>query len=90
MGPSNPIFTEIIGLVAAFCTTIAFLPQVAQLYRTRITKGISLGMYLIFSTGVFLWLVYGIILSSPSLIIANSLTFILALIVLTMKLMWEK
>jgi MtN3 and saliva related transmembrane protein len=86
---TNPLFTEMIGLGAAFCTTIAFLPQVLQIYRTRVTQGISIGMYLIFSTGVLLWLTYGIILASPALIIANSLTFILSMMVLIMKWKWK-
>jgi MtN3 and saliva related transmembrane protein len=86
----NPIYTEAIGLTAAFCTTIAFLPQVIQLYRTRVTEGISLGMYLIFTTGVLLWFAYGLILASPSLIIANCLTFLFAFSVLVMKILWGK
>ncbi len=86
---SEYVFTETVGLIAAFCTTFAFIPQVVQLYKTRITTGISLGMYCIFTTGVFMWLIYGFILSSPSLIIANSLTFIFALSVLVMKWMWR-
>lgn len=77
---------EWIGLIAACCTTFSFLPQIIQIYKTRVTEGISLGMYLVFSTGVFLWLVYGIFLGSLSLILANSVTLILALSVLFMKL----
>ena len=80
---------EAIGLTAAFCTTFAFLPQVVQVYRTRVTQGISLGMYIIFSIGVFLWLVYGFLIESPSLIIANSIMFLLALSVLIMKIRWR-
>lgn len=79
---------EFIGLVAACCTTFSFLPQIIQIYKTRVTTGISLGMYLIFSTGVLLWLIYGLFLKSPSLIIANSLTLVLAISVLIMKLKW--
>lgn len=82
-------FSESIGLMAAFCTTFAFLPQVFQLYRTRVTTGISLGMYLIFSLGVLLWLIYGIMLLSPALIIANSLTLVFSISVLIMKLIWK-
>jgi MtN3 and saliva related transmembrane protein len=80
---------EAIGLTAAFCTTFAFLPQVIQVYRTRVTQGISLGMYIIFSIGVFLWLIYGFLIQSPSLIIANTITFLLALSVLVMKIRWR-
>jgi len=86
---NNYIYTEAVGLIAAFCTTFAFIPQVVQLYRTRVTTGISLGMYCIFTTGVFLWLIYGIIISSPSLIIANTLTFVFAFSVLIMKWKWK-
>jgi len=46
-----------IGLAAAFCTTVAFLPQVVKTWRTRSTKDISLVMFLVFTTGIFLWLV---------------------------------
>lgn len=80
---------ELIGLTAAFCTTFSFVPQVVQIYRTRLTQGISLGMYIIFSLGVALWLIYGILMHSPSLVIANSITLILALSVLIMKIKWR-
>lgn len=80
---------EILGFIAACCTTFSFIPQVIKLYRTRATEGISLGMYFIFSTGVFLWCVYGVMISSPSLILANALTFVFALSVLVMKLIWK-
>ncbi len=60
----------LIGLAAAFCTTIAFLPQVIQTWRTRSTKDISLAMFLVFTTGIFLWLVYGVILHDVPLIAA--------------------
>jgi len=80
---------EFIGLLAACCTTFSFLPQIIQIYKTRVTEGISIGMYLIFSTGVLLWLIYGLFLASPSLIIANGLTLVLAVSVLVMKLLWK-
>lgn len=80
---------ELIGLLAACCTTFSFLPQIIQIYKTRVTDGISIGMYLIFSTGVLLWLIYGLFLNSPSLIIANGLTLVLAVSVLIMKLIWK-
>ena len=76
---------EMIGLAAAFCTTIAFVPQVIQMYRTKVTDGVSLGMYCIFSLGVFLWLIYGVLIQSLSLILANGVTLVLALCVLVMK-----
>ena len=81
---------EIIGLTAAFCTTFAFVPQVIQMYRTKVTNGISLGMYCIFSLGVFLWLIYGLFIQSFSLILANGITLVLALCVLVMKIRYSR
>ncbi len=75
-----------IGSVAAISTTAAFIPQVWQVWRTRDTKAIALGMYSTFTFGVAMWLVYGVLLGSWPIIIANSITFILAGAVLLMKL----
>jgi MtN3 and saliva related transmembrane protein len=75
----------LIGLVAAFCTTIAFLPQVIQTWRTRSTKDISLAMFLVFTTGIFLWLVYGVVLHDVPLIAANGTTFVLSGTILYFK-----
>lgn len=76
----------VLGLIAASCTTIAFLPQVIKAFRTRETKDISLLMYIVLVTGVFLWLVYGIIIEDIPLILANSLTLLFAAAVLILKL----
>ena len=81
-----PHHIEIIGYCAAFLTTIAFLPQAIQSWRTRDLSGISLGMYSLFTVGVGLWLVYGLIIKSWPLIMANALTFALALSILLLKL----
>jgi MtN3 and saliva related transmembrane protein len=82
----QPHHIEIIGYCAAFLTTIAFLPQAIQSWRTRDLSGISLGMYSLFTTGVGLWLVYGLVIEKWPLILANALTFILALSILVLKL----
>jgi len=74
-----------LGFFAAFCTTFAFIPQVLLVYRQRHADGVSTGMYLIFSFGVFLWLCYGLQLQSWPVIIANGITLLLALSVLAMK-----
>ncbi|HEY4942255.1 MAG TPA: SemiSWEET transporter [Rhizomicrobium sp.] len=76
----------LIGLAAAFCTTIAFLPQVVQTWRTRSTKDISLWMFLVFTTGIFLWLVYGVVIADVPLIAANGVTFVLSGTILYFKL----
>ena len=80
---------EYIGFMAGFCTTIAFLPQIIKILRTKSTKDISVLMYLIFCTGLILWIIYGYLSVSYSLIAANVITLILALFTVLMKLKWK-
>lgn len=77
--------TELIGSFAALLTTTSFIPQVWQVWRTRHTKDISLIMYATFTCGVGLWLLYGILLGSWPIMLANSVTLCLAGAVLIMK-----
>lgn len=79
------ITADWLGAIAATLTTASFIPQVYQVWRTRHAKDISLGMYVIFTCGVILWLAYGILLDSWPIIIANCLTTALAGSVLLMK-----
>lgn len=65
---------EIIGLIAAVCTTFAFIPQVMKVWKTKQTKDLSLRMYSIMFIGILLWLVYGIRIDSLSIILANVVT----------------
>ena len=65
---------EIIGLIAAVCTTFAFVPQFMKVWKTKQTKDLSLRMYSIMFLGILLWLVYGIIIESLSIILANVVT----------------
>ena len=76
---------QIIGYVAAICTSISFLPQAIKVINTRDTAALSLTMYSVFSFGVCLWLVYGLILGDLPLILANAVTLTFALIILAMK-----
>jgi MtN3 and saliva related transmembrane protein len=78
-------YITIIGFVAAFCTTISFLPQVIKTIRTKQTKDLSLLMYSVLCFGMFMWLIYGILESSMPLILANSISFVLSVTVLIMK-----
>ncbi len=73
---------ELIGLLAAALTTIAFIPQVFKVIKTKSSDGLSLTTYLIFIIGVGLWLIYGLIKSSISMIIGNGVTFILAFLII--------
>ena len=77
--------TEWIGYIAAFLTTSSFIPQVWHIWKTRHTQGISLRMYVFLTSGVALWLVYGLLLAAWPIIIANSVTLLLAGTVLVMK-----
>jgi MtN3 and saliva related transmembrane protein len=65
---------EIIGLIAAVCTTFAFIPQVIKVWKTKQTKDLSLRMYSIMFIGILLWLVYGIRIDSLSIMLANVVT----------------
>ncbi|MCX2678832.1 SemiSWEET transporter [Galbibacter sp. EGI 63066] len=73
---------EILGLIAAFLTTSAFVPQVYKAWKWKNVEGLSLGMYLAFLTGVLLWLVYGFLIQSLAIIVANIVTAILVMTVL--------
>jgi len=78
--------TELLGFAAAALTTGAFLPQAVKTIRSRNTSGISLAMYVIFTIGVLLWLLYGLRIGSWPMIIANTITLGLALTILGFKL----
>ena len=77
--------TDAIGIVAAFLTTLSFVPQAILVIRTRQTQGISLAMYALFTTGVAAWLVYGIVLGALPIILANAVTLVLASFILFIK-----
>lgn len=79
-------FANIVGALAATLTTIAFIPQAWLTWKTRRAEGVSLGMYGIFTTGVALWLLYGLIIGAWPVIIANIFTLALALFIIAMKL----
>ena len=79
-------FQELIGLLAAILTTSAFVPQVYKLYREKNAQGVSLTMYLIMFIGVLLWLLYGMLIGSIAIIVANSVTAFLQLLVIIFKL----
>lgn len=76
-------YIEIFGFIAAFLTSASFLPQAIMVIRTRQTEGLSLIMYAMFTSGVALWLFYGVMTKAWPLIIANMVTLSLAMIILT-------
>ena len=78
-----------VGFFAAFCTTIAFVPQAIKVYKSKSTKDISLYMFLIFTIGVLSWLIYGIIISNLPVILANAVTLVLSIFILIYKLQYK-
>ena len=75
-----------LGYIAATLTTAAFVPQAIKTLRSRDTRALSLGMYLIFTVGIAFWLCYGLALGSWPIILSNSFTLVLAGIILVLKL----
>ena len=78
--------SSLVALVAGTLTTIAFVPQVVRAWRTQSVADLSLGMLLTFSTGVALWVYYGILVREPPMILTNGITLFLALMLVGMKL----
>ncbi len=81
--------SDLIGYVAATLTTCSFVPQAWLTFRTRDVRGISLGMYSVFTTGVALWLVYGWLAGAWPVVVANAITLVLAAAILGMKLRYR-
>ncbi|HLT81590.1 MAG TPA: SemiSWEET transporter [Cyclobacteriaceae bacterium] len=76
---------QMLGLVAGALTTIAFLPQVIKTWKSRSAKDLSLSMFSIFTLGVGLWLIYGILDNNVPVIAANLITLMLAATLLVFK-----
>jgi len=79
----------IVGLAAATLTTIAYIPQAIKIIRTKHTKDLSLLMYIVLTIGIVLWLVYGLMLSSLPIILANIVTVTLTSIILALKIRYK-
>lgn len=82
-------FIDIVGFVAAACTTISFLPQVIKIFRSRDVSSISLRMYALFTFGVATWLAFGILKTDWPIIVANGITLVLATFILVYKIRYK-
>jgi MtN3 and saliva related transmembrane protein len=82
-------YIELLGIMAGILTTTSFIPQVLHVLKTKSTKDISLSMFTIFSSGVFCWLIYGILKHSPAMIMSNAFVFVLASIILILKIRYK-
>ena len=76
----------LLGLLGGTLTTASFFPQVVKTWKTRSTKDVSLVMFLLLSVGIFIWIVYGIKIGSLPVVVANSISLVFSLIILTLKL----
>lgn len=83
---NNPAWIEIIGFIAACLTTSSFLPQALKIWRSRSARDVSLVMYLMMAAGSAMWLTYGLLIGSPSLMVANSTALALVVCILGLKL----
>ncbi len=81
---------DVLGFLGAGGTTVSFVPQVMKVWKTRSARDISSGMYLLFITGLVFWLAYGVMIGSWPILIANTLTIVLAASVLWMKWRFER
>ena len=81
---------DALGFVAAFCTTAAFVPQLVRVVRLRSARDISLPTFLLFSVGVFLWFLYGLYIGSTPVIASNSVTLVLSVSILILKLRYDR
>ena len=75
-----------VGLLAGTLTTIAFVPQLTKTWKTKSAEDISIGMFAIFCAGVLLWLLYGLLIGALPVILANTVTLVLAGAILVLKL----
>lgn len=79
------VWVEYVGSFAAACTTLCWIPQAVKIIRERQTQGISLITQAVFTVGLALWLVYGLLLANWPLIVSNAVTLILAAVILILK-----
>ena len=84
------IIIEILGYISATLTTIAFLPQIIKTIQTKSAKDVSMGMCVLFTIGVFLWIIYGILTRTYPVLIANAVIFCLALTQIILKIKYDK
>lgn len=84
------ILIESLGLAAGTLTTFSFVPQVIKIWRTRDVSAISLMMYAAFCCGVFLWLLFGIVIGSIAMILTNGITLLFAASILYLKITIEQ
>jgi MtN3 and saliva related transmembrane protein len=81
--------TTLLGLIAGFLTTVAFVPQVVKIWKSKSAKDVSLITFGAFALGVLLWIVYGVIKQEPPIILWNAVTLLLAIAIIVMKVKFD-
>ncbi|MGB5106969.1 MAG: SemiSWEET transporter [Candidatus Zixiibacteriota bacterium] len=79
----------ILGLFAGACTTFSFVPQLIKILRSRSTSDISLWMYIVFSSGILMWLIYGLLIADLPIIIANAVALFITITILSLKIKYH-
>ena len=87
---SNFNYIDLFGFSAALLTTIAFLPQLYKTWKTKSADDVSLIMLILFITGLICWIIYGIRINSIPILVANIITFIFNLLILILKITYNK
>jgi len=81
--------TELIGLLAGFCTTLSLVPQLHRIWRAKAAHDLSLAMFFVFGVGVVLWLLYGIGIRSLAVIATNSVSLVLVIVIYSLAVHYE-
>ena len=76
---------EILGFAAGFLTTVAFIPQVVKIWRSKSARDVSLPAFATFTVGIGIWIVYGVVKDAPPIVLWNVVTMGLAIAILVMK-----
>tara|TARA_B100001029_G_scaffold130677_1_gene109576 strand:- start:782 stop:1057 length:276 start_codon:yes stop_codon:yes gene_type:complete len=83
-------YIDFFGFLAAFLTTIAFLPQLYKTWKTKSADDVSLIMLIFFITGLICWIIYGLKIYSIPILVANIITFIFNFSILILKITYSK
>lgn len=85
----NTIIINALGFIAAILTTCGFIPQLVKIIKTKSVQDISFDMFAMFLAGVICWLIYGILIKSPPVIIANFASMLMNGIILAYKIKYD-
>lgn len=80
---------NILGMAAGTLTTASFVPQVVKIYKSKSSKDVSMGMFIVLGIGVGLWVTYGLLVGSLPVILANSCTLGLVIVLIFLKLRYK-